>query len=119
MPLLPKNPSLPDVVAAINAIDVRLAALENDHAALREEIRTRNTAARLEELEGQVIVNTRQRIMNVGAIRAVLTFLHPEENHPEVPPEMTWLHDLVMRWLELYGGRLAPPSFGDEELEDL
>jgi len=143
MPLLPSTPSLPAIATAVNALDARVAqntaALEaltkriaaietkvaewdrvaTDHWVLREELRNRNTAERLKYLESLILVNTRQRIMNVGAIRAILTFLHPEEEHPEVPPEMTWVHDIVMRWIEIYGGRIEAPSLGDEQLEEL
>lgn len=72
---LPKNPTAKDVLAALVAVEERLAATE----------------ARVAE--------------NTEAIRAILTLLHPDPQHPDVEedPALASFHRLVMKWIERYG----------------
>lgn len=104
---IPKNPGVDVLRDAVLALDARLAALEADHAALREELRVRRTAARLEELEAKSLEAFADVAQNVRAIRAIFTLLHPDDEHPEITDDVVangvWLHDLVMFWIASYG----------------
>lgn len=50
-------------------------------------------------------------VENREAIRAILTFLHPNPNHPDVSsdPRLAAFHALVMAWIEKYG-RVEVPT---------
>lgn len=113
---LPKNPGVDALRDAVLALDARLVALETDHAALREELRTRRTAARLEELEGKAVEAFADVAQNVRAIRAIFTLLHPDDEHPVITDDVVangvWLHDLVMYWLATYEGRIPVGEVG-------
>lgn len=89
-PLLPEAASLKSAIAAINALDGRIAALEKTAAENRE------------------------------ALRAIFTVFHPDAGHtsqsageidydkPQVDPlaQAQGVHRLLMEWIERLGGRL-------------
>lgn len=63
----------------------------------------KSVADRVTQLEAQAKKNEQ-------AIRALLTLLHPDNDHPpvnnDVVPNGVWLHDLVMAWIDEYGDRI-------------
>lgn len=125
---LPGNPETPAkrselnaIISATNAEDAalakRLAAVEakvaDDVASLadlRAELAARRTADRLAELEAKSLDAFAHVAENTDALRAILTLLHPDDEHPpvtnEIVPNGEWLHELVMYWIARYGGRV-------------
>lgn len=101
---IPDHPSVEALRSSVLALDARLAALEADHASLREEIRQRNAAGRLEELEAF-------EQMNREALRAIFTVFHPEpaEEHAFALVATEGQHTLLHEWLDQLGGRVDVP----------
>lgn len=110
-PLLPDAASLKTAVAAINALDARLTALEKDHAALKAQL------VKGDELRARLGALEEFAAMNRLALRAIFTVFHPMAEHDR-PEEQTrelalgqaqGIHRLLMEWIERLGGRLPLP----------
>lgn len=82
MPLsLPKNATPAELQTALTAVEARLVVVED----------------RVKK--------------NTDALRAILTILHPDPDHPEpTQPVAKWAHGLIMTWLAELGGRVSQPS---------
>lgn len=93
---LPKNPTPAQLKDALEASAARIAQLESAAGPLAE---------RVTELEERLA-------LNVEAIRAMLTVLHPDPTHDVVDddPLLGPFHQLVMRWIEAYGRDTDVPT---------
>lgn len=101
------------VVADHAKLRVDVAAIATDIIAMRTERSALLVGLndRLTTLDTHSTEAFAQVAQNVEAIRAILTLLHPDPNHPvvddTVAPHGAWLHELVMSWIGTYG-RLTP-----------